>query len=559
MDFKVTFEYWSEFLSQKCILSASLSTFTPLERVARALRFRSALSGEEDYLSQSKKPTALSEVIKSTEVRRLEATKTLQPSTQKSDGQFFTPMAVAQLIASTLDLKSQISVRILDPGAGVGSLSVALVDRIITESKAKEFEIVAVEKDSLMIPFLEKSLSELKKAALLKNCKVNYQILNGDFFTLFTTLDNADYQKDLPFDLIIMNPPYGKIGNQTPERVACRNFGVDCSNLYSGFVALAIRLLKNGGSLTAITPRSFMNGPYFFDFRIDLLKHFDLKRIHLFDSRSILFSDTGVLQENVIFSGKKQHQHSKVKITVSKDQAANFTTNSYEFKQIVLPDDSQRFIRLPSDGHIQEVIDLVESLPCTIADLGLSVSTGRVVDFRVKEFLSLTPEEGHVPLVYPGNFASGLINWPMEIKKPQSISSDLQSLLLPNEIFVVVKRFSSKEERRRIVAAAWDSKQSQSKFVAFETHLNVIHSNNLGLPRDLAAGLLYWLNSSLVDRYFRVFSGHTQVNATDLRSMKFPSLTVLKRIGKGKLFSLPDQDSIDNEIIRYLKGETAVA
>ncbi len=518
-----------------------------------------ALKGEEAVLNQSIKSTALSEVLKSTEERRIEATRSLNPGTQKSDGQFFTPIELAQLVASTLELKTQKSFRILDPGAGVGSLSVALVDRIISESMAKEVEIVAVEKDSCMIPFLESTFNELKKAALTKNCKVNFKILNSDFFTVFTTLTGDFEERDLPFDLIIMNPPYGKIGNQAPERIASRNFGVDCSNLYSGFVALALRLLKNGGALTAITPRSFMNGPYFFEFRKDLLKNLDLKRIHLFDSRSSLFSDTGVLQENVIFSGKKQIQQTKVKVTISKDQATTFVTNTYDFKQIVLPDDSQRFIRLPSDSHTQEVIDIVESLPCTIADLGLTVSTGRVVDFRVKEFLSLQPEESHVPLIYPGNFSSGLIDWPLEIKKPQSISEDLEALLLPNEMFVLIKRFSSKEERRRIVAAVWDPKQSTSKYVGFENHLNVIHSSNLGLPKDLAVGLSYWLNSSLVDKYFRVFSGHTQVNATDLRSMKFPSLAVLKEIGKGRSLSLPDQDSIDSEINRYLTGETAVA
>jgi adenine-specific DNA-methyltransferase len=126
-------------------------------------------------------------------------------------------------------------------------------------------------------------------------------------------------------------------------------------------------------------------------------------------------------------------------------------------------------------------------------------------------------------------------------------------------MFVLIKRFSSKEERRRIVAAVWDPKKSQSNYVGFENHLNVIHSNNLGLPKDLAVGLSYWLNSSLVDRYFRVFSGHTQVNATDLRSIKFPSLSILKQIGTGKALSLPDQDSIDIEVNKYLTGETAVA
>jgi adenine-specific DNA-methyltransferase len=505
------------------------------------------------------KPNALSHILSNTEQRRQEATKSLNLITQKSDGQFFTPMALAQLIASTLEIGPQKSFRILDPGAGVGSLTVALVYRLLLENKTKDIEIVAVEKDASVIPFLDKTLKELVKSGLDNNCKINFQIINGDFFSLFKTLDKNYQGEVIPFDLIIMNPPYGKIGNQAPERILCRNFGVDCSNLYSGFVALATRLLKKGGAITAIIPRSFMNGPYFLDFRKDLLKNLELTRIHLFDSRSSLFADTGVLQENVIFSGIKQPQRGKVMVTTSKDHETNFQTNTYNFEQIVLPGDSQMFIRLPSGDETNEDIKIMESLPFTLEDLGLTVSTGRVVDFRVKEFLSLSTDVGQVPLIYPGNFAGGIVEWPLEIKKPQSISKDLNALLLPNEMFVLIKRFSSKEERRRIVAAVWNPEQSSAEFVGFENHLNVIHSNNLGLPKELATGLSYWLNSSMVDKYFRVFSGHTQVNATDLRSMKFPSKSALEKIGKGKSLLLPSQESIDNEINKYLTEEVAVA
>ena len=34
-----------------------------------------------------------------------------------------------------------------------------------------------------------------------------------------------------------------------------------------------------------------------------------------------------------------------------------------------------------------------------------------------------------------------------------------------------------------------------------------------------------------VDEQFRRFSGHTQVNATDLRLMKYPSRDILTRLG----------------------------
>ena len=67
------------------------------------------------------------------------------------------------------------------------------------------------------------------------------------------------------------------------------------------------------------------------------------------------------------------------------------------------------------------------------------------------------------------------------------------------------------------------------------------------MARELAAGLSTYLNSSLVDRYFRQFNGHTQVNATDLRSLRYPGREVLKRIGQhasGAVLSQQDIDAI---------------
>ena len=48
----------------------------------------------------------------------------------------------------------------------------------------------------------------------------------------------------------------------------------------------------------------------------------------------------------------------------------------------------------------------------------------------------------------------------------------------------------------------------------------------------LALGLVLYLNGSAVDQYFRRFSGHTQVNATVLRQMRYPSRKSLIALGE---------------------------
>jgi adenine-specific DNA-methyltransferase len=153
------------------------------------------------------------------------------------------------------------------------------------------------------------------------------------------------------------------------------------------------------------------------------------------------------------------------------------------------------------------------------------------------------------------------VEWPREIRKPQwflPIVPKDESLLVPEGWYCVVKRFSAKEERRRIVAAVWSPKLTSGP-VAFENHVNVFHRRGAGLDRDTAHGLSIWLNSSIVDRYFRTFSGHTQVNATDLRAMRYPDTATLYRLGESAPDLLPAQDDIDALVLDALHEAGAAA
>jgi len=135
----------------------------------------------------------------------------------------------------------------------------------------------------------------------------------------------------------------------------------------------------------------------------------------------------------------------------------------------------------------------------------------------------------------------------MSGKKPNAIevSKKTQDLLLPSGHYVLTKRFSAKEERRRVVAAIYAPSTISPPFVGFENHLNYFHSRGNGLSENLAKGLALYLNSSLFDRYFRLFSGHTQVNATDLRKMRYPSYEQLLRLGAHVRHRMPDQETLD--------------
>ncbi len=180
--------------------------------------------------------------------------------------------------------------------------------------------------------------------------------------------------------------------------------------------------------------------------------------------------------------------------------------------------------------------------------MGLEVSTGRVVDFRAREHLRHQPGKGTVPLVHSCHFESGFVKWPAKTgKKPNAILSleQTRNLMVASGYYVLTKRFSSKEERRRVVAAIYDPCRLNTATVGFENHLNYFHAKRTGLSPNLARGLAMYLNSSLFDQYFRLFSGHTQVNATDLRKMKYPSREQLMHLGMHVKDRMPNQETID--------------
>lgn len=489
------------------------------------------------------------DLIARTEARRLAALSRLDPDRQATLGQFFTPAAAATLVASLPRLDGLTGpVRVLDPGAGAGSLTAAMVTRLAAERPGLAVHVVAVETDPTVVPVLAETLEDCERLD-----GVTCGLVEGDFIMSSTGMD-PDTRVTGPFDLVIMNPPYGKLAVAHHYRRAVGNEVVDTPNLYAAFWALAVRACAPGGQCVVIVPRSFANGSYFEPFRRWLLDSMRLDTLHVFESRSTVFADTGVLQENVIVSGTTRARQGRVVLSASHGHADDVTRQEVLASAVVQPDDPHRFIRF-TDG----VAAVAAAARFTLADLGLTVSTGRVVDFRVRDWLSdASHESGTAPLVYPGNFRGGGVEWPRSMGKPQALSladDGARKLLVPAGCYTLTKRFSAKEERRRVVAAVWDRPGEP----AFENHLNYFHESGQGLPPDLARGLSMWLNSTPVDDLFRSFSGHTQVNASDLRTLPYPSREDLTRLGRAIRSGLPGQDDLDAAVASVLAPVEAVA
>ena len=445
----------------------------------------------------------------------------LRPGRKQSLAQYFTPTSIATFMANMFD-EPQGEIELLDAGAGVGALSVAFFKRW---EKSTSISAEAHELDS-------DTCLELSRALF---CYFSEQhklkIVEGDFIEFAT--DAIQARKPRRFTHAILNPPYKKISANSKHRMMLSSIGLETVNLYSGFVAMAVALAADGAEIVAIIPRSFCNGPYYLGFRKYILERCALCAIHVFEKRDKAFAADGVLQENVIIKLQVGAPRSKVKVSASSDHS--FDDNKEflaDFEQIIRPNDSDFFIHIPNRFTATTILN--DKFNCSLSGLGLECSTGPVVDFRVAKYLKRQHEPNSAPLLYPCHFQDSMLAWPSQRAKKANaieICDETKKLLLPKGHYVVVRRFSSKEEHRRIHASVLDPSTLTGDLIGLENHLNFFHSKKLPIDIELCWGLAGYLISSQVDATFRNFSGHTQVNSTDLRKLLYPTKNQLLRIG----------------------------
>lgn len=479
-------------------------------------------------------------MLQEIDVKRKKVSGSIKQETKSQFGQFFTPIHIAEFMASLFDQVPE-EITLLDPGAGVGSLSSAFVANVLKNDfqHIKSIKATTYEIDSRLIEPLKSTLDSLGSHLSKHNIAFEQNVFNEDFI-----LQLCESNSSL-FTHAILNPPYKKIASDSNHRVCLREIGIEIVNLYAGFVAAALHLLKPGGELVAIIPRSFCNGSYFLPFRKYLLENSSISKIHLFNSRREAFNDDEVLQENVIIhliKGAKQEN-----VVVSKSTDTTFDDHSkvdIPFDRIVKADDKNLYFHIPEIDKSE--IELLDKIKYSLKDLNIEVSTGPVVDFRLKEFLKTDLSSDSVALIYSNHFAAKEIVHPVVSKKPNAIviNSETKKWLSPVGFYTIIKRFSSKEEKQRIVARVLAPELFHTEYIGLENHLNYFHRKKLPIEKTLAYGLAAYLNASMIDNYFRVFSGHTQVNATDLKQLSYPNLELLNRLGEWAIMQ-PDFNPVE--------------
>ena len=466
--------------------------------------------------------------------------------------QYFSSAPLARLMASMMDYPQE-DISILDPGAGVGSLSAACVEEACGRVRPpRSVSVTAYEVDPALWDSLGDSLERAGDLCGRHGIRFSFSLAKTDFV--------SDYSRGAApagFTHVIMNPPYGKISVSSRAYEDLRRVGLQTTNKYAAFIAISQNMLGDGGQMVFISPRSFCNGTYFDRFRRGFLESMSIRRIHLFGSRTSSFRDDGVLQENVIIHAAKRGRRRRVTVSSSGGPEDSGRGRRVAPAEVVFDSDPRRFIHIVPDAAGSRISAMMRGLECTLDDLGLGVSTGRVVDFRARNELVSDAADGAVPLVRPFNISGGMVEFPILGKKHQNFIMEgekSRKLLVKNGNYVLVKRFTTVEERRRIVAAVWTDREYETEMVGFENRTNYFHRDGGGLDLMVAKGLWAFLNSTVVDSYFRQFNGSTQVNATDLRYIRYPSVDRLGRLGAAVRSDTPDQGRLDDMVEGLLFG-----
>jgi len=239
-------------------------------------------------------------LLESVEVARRRLSPLLARDAQKRAdlGQFFTPVAVAEFMASLIRPRSDLyRVRLLDAGSGNGMLIAAAIEKMLHwETPPREIACVCWEIDPDLTDELSITLDLCRSACRARGVSFFSDLRRSDFILDASTSLKSDLfgSNDLEFDLAILNPPYRKLRTESVERIRLNRLGIETSNLYAAFMWLASKLLAAQGQLIGITPRSYMNGTYFRPFRTALLSELSVEHIHVYVARDIPFSDDEV-------------------------------------------------------------------------------------------------------------------------------------------------------------------------------------------------------------------------------------------------------------------------
>jgi adenine-specific DNA-methyltransferase len=462
-------------------------------------------------------------------------TSALPATFRASHGVFYTPPAIVERL---LDLSEEFGIdwakaRVLDPACGGGAFLVAVASRILRSLKGVEpaFKIRQLQHrlrgfDS--DPFgawLAQTMLTLSAAEVTNADPADLSIV----VETRNSLDLKDDDRD-QFDLVVGNPPYGKISLTPAERCRFDRSLYGHANLYGLFTDAAIHWTRTGGVIGFVTPTSMLSGLYFKTLRTLLAAEAPPVAINLIEQRQGVFTD--VLQETMLAIYRRKG--------IARGPTVGFIANSGKPTKAVkretfaLPSRSEAPWLLPRSPGQSLLVRRLWSMPHRLADYGYHVSTGPLVWNRHKGQFSMTPREGSLPVIWAESvLGNGTFEWRSAKRNHApwiTLKKDKDDWLVTTRSCVLLQRTTAKEQSRRLIATELPkSLIRKHSGVVVENHVNMIHSSDTK-PAVSAAVIASLLNSAAVDAAFRCINGSVAVSAFELEELPLPAPSVMRRL-----------------------------
>ena len=198
-------------------------------------------------------------------------------------GRFFTKKETARLMAHMLSLDSEkTAYTVLDPGAGTGILSAAVVEEICKRCKnCKVIFLTCYENNPYFIPMLEDNLERVRKKARHDyDVKLYVTVYEENYITESKghyTVTMTDIVED-KFDIIICNPPTDLVQKGSSE--ASRAGGVTQVKINAAylFAKMAAKHLEDGGRLVIMLPTSVASAQSLAAYRKEMAELISLEK-----------------------------------------------------------------------------------------------------------------------------------------------------------------------------------------------------------------------------------------------------------------------------------------
>lgn len=458
---------------------------------------------------------------------------TLLPSKERSAfGAFYTPPALTRRL---LDLAGEGGVdwtnaRVLDPASGGGAFLLEAAARMRRALSGSEPAFILAQLGTRLTGFeLDPHAAGLSQAAL-EILLSDLSVASGRTAPVFVKVcDTLEETPTAQFDLVVGNPPYGRI-TLTPalrSRYARGLFGH--ANLYGVFTDIALRWTRRGGVIAYLTPTSVLGGQYYTALRKLLAAEAPPVAIDFVHARRGVFED--VLQETLLALYRKGGERERFQVhylNVDNERDARLTKNG----MVSLPDDAGAPWLAPREPAHVGLIKTAEGMTGRLSDWGYGVSTGPLVWNRFKPQMRCRAARGLHPLIWAEAVtADGRFIFRAEKKNhvPYFKTEPGDGWLVVDKSCVLVQRTTAKEQQRRLIAAELpQSFVDAHGGVVVENHLNMVRA--VDKPKVTPAAVAAVLNSDVVDQIFRCISGSVAVSAFELESIPLPSLSEMAPI-----------------------------